>query len=422
MEAAGGIGGGALKPPLANIDTEVSLDPNGITITSFQPYIIFDDVPFPEIGMYSTHNWALITNMNDVDQFSLIDWTNNLVPFNIAAGAPDNSLHISGNGNLGLGTATPAVRLDLKATATGQAAARLQNSSTTGYSGIEYLDNAGNVNLYFGIDNAASTTRLNSVNNNPILLMTNSAERVRITSGGSVGIGTASPAQKLHVYENANANSFILVENPNTGTSAAAVLRAASDTALVNFQAHASTRTISRFGKTLGGWAEFLAPAGNGLAIGTYSTVPLVLGTNSTNRIEIGGTGGVTVTGDFTVTGGTKNFAVVDPANAKSAIYFAALEGPGAGTYFRGTARMKDGEAVIDLPGYFSRITEPERLTVQLTPLGTWGQLYVAEKAPGRLVIRAAPDTSDIEFDFLVQGVRKGYLDYEVERPNTLPR
>ena len=251
--------------------------------------------------------------------------------------------------------------------------------------------------------------------------MTNSAERVRITSGGSVGIGTASPAQKLHVYENANANSFILVENPNTGTSAAAVLRAGSDTALVNFQAHASTRTISRFGKTLGGWAEFLAPAAMGERLAPTLQCRWSSARTAPTASRSVGTGGVTVTGDFTVTGGTKNFAVVDPANSKSAIYFAALEGPEAGTYFRDPARMKDGEAVIDLPGYFSRITEPERPSLQLTPLGTWGRLYVAEKARDRLVIRAAPDTSDIEFDFLVQGVRKGYLDYEVERPKTLP-
>jgi hypothetical protein len=77
---------------------------------------------------------------------------------------------------------------------------------------------------------------------------------------------------------------------------------------------------------------------------------------------------------------------------------------------------------VIELPGYFSRVTEPEQLTVQLTLVGRWGQIYVAEKSPERLVIRAAPGTADLEFDFLVQGVRKGYLDYEVERPNTLPQ
>ena len=216
-------------------------------------------------------------------------------------------------------------------------------------------------------------------------------------------------------------NTLLLVENTNTGTAAAGILRAASNAATVNFQSHGSGRTLSRFGKTLGGWSEMLHVAGNGLILGTNTNTPLVLGTNATNRMEIGGAGGVTVTGNFTVTGGTKNFAMVDPANSEKAIYYAALEGPEAGTYYRGTSKTVDGEVVIDLPGYFSRATEPEKLTVQLTALGGWSQLYVASKASDKLVIRVAPGSPDVEFDYLVQGVRLGYKDFQVERVNDLP-
>ena len=245
---------------------------------------------------------------------------------------------------------------------------------------------------------------------------------------GKIGFGTASPTERFHFFENADANTYLRVENPNTGLTATAVLSAKADIAQLNVTAHSSTRTISRFGKALGGWTELLSVnGGNGLAIGTNNLAPLVLGTNSTNRMEIGGNGGVTVTGNLAITGditasGVKNFAVPDPADSQRAIYFTALEGPEAGTYFRGTAKLKEGEAVIELPGYFARVTEPERLTVQLTLLGHWGQIYVAEKSLERLVIRAAPGTPDLELDFLVQGVRKGYLDYEVERLNTLPQ
>lgn len=160
----------------------------------------------------------------------------------------------------------------------------------------------------------------------------------------------------------------------------------------------------------------------SGLAIGTSGATPLILGTNSVNRLQIdGSTGAVTVSGNFTVTG-VKNFAMPDPADASKAIYYTSLEGPEAGTYYRGTAKTVNGEITIKLPGYFTRITESERMTVQLTPIGAYGQIYVARRSPDQIVVKAAKGAEDVEFDYFVQGVRKGYLDYQAVRENNLPR
>ena len=232
------------------------------------------------------------------------------LPFRIRPGAPTSSIDISADGDTGIGTASPNVRLDIQSSTGGAAVLRLQNSTVSGFSATEYLDESGNVDLFFGIHNPTSTTRLNSINN-PIVMMVNTTERARID------------------------------------------------------------------------------------------------------------TTGMTVTGNFTVTGGTKNFAMADPADPKNkAIYYAALEGPEAGTYYRGTSKTVNGEVTIELPGYFSRITENERMTVQLTPIGAPGQLYIASRSPEKLVIKVAEGTSDLEFDYLVQGIRKGYLDFKAERPN----
>jgi hypothetical protein len=284
-------------------------------------------------------------------------------PFRISPYAPDNTFTIFSGGNIGLGTLTPAVRLDVKANATGLATARLQNSSATGYSGTEYLDNAGNVDLFFGVDNAASTTRLNSVNNNPIVLLTNSAERMRITSGGnvgigtatpgarlevsggevrfppgagaagfthfnfvsdgknyirgttiiadnagSVGIGTASPSQKLEVELNQDANTIGLIENTNAGANANAAWQTHSDVGFTSLITHGSGRTATRFGVTLGGRGEILHTSGNGLLIGTLEADDIIIGTNNTNRLQISGsTGTVTVAGNMTVNGTFSN-------------------------------------------------------------------------------------------------------------------
>lgn len=117
-----------------------------------------------------------------------------------------------------------------------------------------------------------------------------------------VGIGIDPPTEKLHVFQSTG-KTFILAQNTNGGTDGVAVLRAKADTSTLNFQAHGSGRTISRFGKTLGGWAEFLSVNSNGMIVGTNSG-PLVLGTNSTNNLEINTNGSWTTSTGATLSAG----------------------------------------------------------------------------------------------------------------------
>jgi hypothetical protein len=366
---------------------------------------------------FPNHDWQLTANdsaSGGANKFSIEDITAATVPVTVTGSAPTNSIFVDSTGRVGFRTSTPV--LDLHVNTSNTPAMRLEQNNSGGFT-AQTWDVAGNEANFF-VRDVTGGSRL------PFRIRPGApTSSIDISADGDTGIGTASPAQKLHIFQSIDANSIVLSENSNNTVGANAAFQTKSDVAILSFQSHATARTVSRFGVTLGAWNEMLASAGNGLAIGTLSAKPLILGTNSVNRLIIDGTtGAVTVSGNFTVTG-VKNFAMPDPANAEKAIYYASLEGPEAGTYFRGTAKTVNGEAVIDLPGFFSRITEKERMTVQLTPVGAPGQLYIAEKTPEKVVIKVAGENAkDLEFDYFVQGVRKGYLDYQVERVNNLPK
>ena len=175
---------------------------------------------------------------------------------------------------------------------------------------------------------------------------------------------------------------------------------------------------------TSGAESFFYQDAVNGL-FGTASTTPMGIRTNNLNRVWITagdnvGIGTTSPTAALHVIGnivasGTKSFAQDDPTDPAKQIVYAALEGGEAGTYTRGTATLVDGKIVVELPEHFRLVTEDSGLTVQLTPRGDWLQLFIVELSPGKLSVREANRRSG-QFDFLVQGVRKGYADYRVIR------
>ena len=138
-----------------------------------------------------------------------------------------------------------------------------------------------------------------------------------LTTTGQVGIGTDSPGTgaglasfqevMLHVVSSANKNSMLIVQNLTNDEFVAPVIRTRADVASQNFQSHASSRTISRFGETLGGWNEFLAVSGNGLILGTVNSTPLILGTGATNRLHISAAGNIGIGTIAGLTNGLQN-------------------------------------------------------------------------------------------------------------------
>ena len=115
-----------------------------------------------------------------------------------------------------------------------------------------------------------------------------------------------------------------------------------------------------------------------------------------------------------------KSFRVAHPDKPDTDIVYAAIEGPEAAAYVRGTAHLSNGEAVIDLPEHFTSIASREGLTVQVTPNSSTSLgLAVEEKSIERIIVRELSNgKGDYDFDWEAKCIRKGYEDYQAIRPH----
>jgi hypothetical protein len=119
------------------------------------------------------------------------------------------------------------------------------------------------------------------------------------------------------------------------------------------------------------------------------------------------------------VFGAAKSFVQPHPEDATKEIQYVSLEGPEHGVYFRGTERLRSGEAVLEVPESFRLVARENGLTVSLSPLGPSRGLYVAEKGLERIVVRENPEGSgDVSFDFLVMGTRSAMPEHVAVRDN----
>jgi hypothetical protein len=123
---------------------------------------------------------------------------------------------------------------------------------------------------------------------------------------------------------------------------------------------------------------------------------------------------GVYSGGDFGGTG-AKYFLEPHPTDASKEIRYVSLEGPEAGTYFRGTAHTVHGYATIEVPESFRMVTAEGGLTVVVTPVGELAQVACISKSLDKIVVQAS---KDVTFDYVVNGVRKAFKDFQAISEN----
>jgi hypothetical protein len=149
---------------------------------------------------FATNNWQIRANSSAngganflafVDQGAAGNSETGTIVFQVSAGAPANSLFVSSIGNVGVGTATPV--LDVHVNTTDTPAVRLEQNNTGGFT-AQTWDVAGNEANFF-VRDVTSGSLL------PFRIRPGApTSSVDISANGNVGIGIASPSQRLHAH------------------------------------------------------------------------------------------------------------------------------------------------------------------------------------------------------------------------------
>jgi hypothetical protein len=117
--------------------------------------------------------------------------------------APANGLIVASA--VGIGTTSPSGSLHVESSAAAAAViARVKNSDDTGYATLSVDNDYTNLNLGLNGSNVATLADrnlafLSNHANGGMAFSTNSAERLRISAAGNIGVGLSSPSARLHL-------------------------------------------------------------------------------------------------------------------------------------------------------------------------------------------------------------------------------
>lgn len=182
-------------------------------------------------------------------------------------------------------------------------------------------------------------------------------------SDGNVGIGTSTVISDiLHVRKDSTGNMGIIVQNRSgSGTPEAGIKLLSgsvdlTDSRYSEIASAGGTSSDLSFRTALGASPTtkmYISPGGN---VGVGTIIPAY-------KLE--------VNGSFAAT--TKSFVIDHPTKPDMKLRYGSLEGPENGVYVRG--RLKGNK--IELPDYWTKLVDPESITVSLTSVGKHQDLYV---------------------------------------------
>ena len=148
------------------------------------------------------------------------------------SGVQTERMRIDSSGNVGIGTTTPSTKLEVADSNPATLTLKGTNSIVTAGAEVQAIDfyqsdssgGAGVSARIVGVGNNSSGAQ-NLTFHTGQAGAASVAERVRIDSNGSVGIGTTSPTGRVHIYSNTSGNgidaNYLKMDRANTSTESA---------------------------------------------------------------------------------------------------------------------------------------------------------------------------------------------------------
>jgi len=117
-------------------------------------------------------------------------------------------------------------------------------------------------------------------------------------------------------------------------------------------------------------------------------------------NITINGAGSIAGL-DISACTGKKSFDIPHPSKENHRLRYICLEGPAADVFVRGKIR---NNSVIELPDYWKDLVDEESITVNLTPIDYFQQLYVKKIEDNKIYVDGGTN-----FHYVVYGVTERY-------------
>jgi hypothetical protein len=119
-----------------------------------------------------------------------------------------------------------------------------------------------------------------------------------------------------------------------------------------------------------------------------------------------------TVLGDVLAATKAKPFVIDHPTKENKKLVHVALEGPENGVYVRGKL---NNSCIIELPEYWSKFVDPDTITVNLTPIARFQQLYVEKIENNKIYVRNTIQANRINCHYHVYAERADIEKLKIE-------